>query len=184
MIPFYKSKTPKELRDFWETPPDFMAWAVPRWNLQVDAACNIHNMKLPVGLTDSLNLDWASFAMPGTGVFCNPPFSKLPSEPWVEKFIETAENGRRMVALTNNSSGAYWWHDAAAACTELWLSRGRMGFIDPQTGKPVDGNNLPQSVFVFEPGRLGERKLMTFDVIDYSIAPFGRAKYAKPDSTN
>ena len=82
-----------------------------------------------------------------------------------------------MVALTNNASGANWWHDACAACTELWLSRGRMGFIDPRTGKRVPENNMPQSVFVFEPGRLGERKLMTFDVIDYSIVPFGGRKY-------
>lgn len=179
MKPFYASKTPKEIRDAWETPPEFTAWARPKWNLMVDAACDEYNQKYPVGLTDSLHLRWANYALPGCGVFCNPPFSRLAEDPWVEKFIETAEDGRRMVALTNNSSGANWWHDAAAACTELWLSRGRMGFIDPRTGKRVPENNMPQSVFVFEPGRLGERKLMTFDVIDYSIVPFGGRRYGR-----
>lgn len=179
MRPFYASKTEKELRDFWETPPEFIQWARAKWNLTVDAACNPYNQKFPVGLTDSLGLRWASYAMPGTGVFCNPPFSKLADECWVEKFIETAEDGRTMIALTNAAAGAWWWHDAADACSDLYISRGRMGFIHPVTGKKVDGNNLPQSVFVFEPGRLGERVLRSFDVLDYSESSIGSKRYAK-----
>lgn len=169
MRPFYASKTEKELRDFWETPPEFMAWAVPKWNLIVDAACNEANQKLPVGLTDSLGLRWADYCMPGNGVFLNPPFSFV--DPWAKKAVETGHD-RTMVVLVNAASGAYWWHEMAEACTELWQSRGRMGFIHPRTGLRVNSNNLPQTVFVFEPGRLGERRLERFDVLDYNKQSF------------
>lgn len=169
MKPFYASKTEKELRNFWETPPAFMAWAVPKWNLQVDAACNEHNCKLPVGLTDSLGIRWADYCPPGCGVFLNPPFDIV--DPWARKAIETGHD-RRMVMLVNAASGAYWWHMMAEASTEVWQSRGRMGFIHPVSRKVVNGNNLPQTVFVLEPGRLGERRLESFDVVDYSKESF------------
>lgn len=173
MKPFFASKTPKELRNYWETPPEFLAWAVPRWRLVVDAACTEENKKMPIGLTNSLNLRWADYCPPGMGVFVNPPFDVV--EPWARKAIETG-NERRMVMLVNAASGARWWHMMAEAATEVWMSRGRMSFVHPVTGKRVDGNNLPQTVFVLEPGRLGERRLEAFDVIDYSKESFQERK--------
>ena len=174
MKPFYASKTEKELRNYWETPPEFLAWAVPKWHLVVDAACNEENKKMPVGLTDSLNSQWADYCPPGMGVFLNPPFDVV--APWAKKAIETGQR-RRMVMLVNSSSGSKWWHEAAEACTEVWQSRGRIGFIHPVTQKPIKSNPLPQSVFVFEPGRLGERRLERFDVLDYSKESFHKKEY-------
>lgn len=83
-------------------------------------------------------------------------------KPWVKQWIRCAESGRGVVSIVNSQTGASWYHEAMEAASELRLSLGRVAFIHPVTGRPVDGNNLGQTIFVFEPGKLGEQKLASF----------------------
>lgn len=160
MKPFYASKTPKELRDCWGTPQ----WLYDRFNAEfpfaIDAAADEYNAKCALYLTDGLAFNWADVCPPGMWVWNNPPFSDV--RPWVKQWIRCAESGRGVVSIVNSQTGATWYHEAMEAASELRLSLGRVAFIHPVTGRPVEGNNLGQTVFVFEPGKLGEQKLASF----------------------
>lgn len=160
MRPFFASKTPKELRDYWGTPQ----WLFDRFKAEfpfaLDAAACDFNSKCPLYLEDGLAFNWADIVPPGMWVWNNPPFSNV--DPWVKQWIRCAESGVGVVSIVNSQTGAKWYHEAMAACSELRLSIGRVGFIDPVTGKPNNQNNLGQTVFVFEPGNLGAKRLGEF----------------------
>lgn len=73
MHPFYASKTPKELRDFWGTPQWLMNNLKREFPFAVDAAANQMNAKCALYLTDGLAFNWADVCPPGMWVWNNPP---------------------------------------------------------------------------------------------------------------
>lgn len=160
MKPFYASKTPKELRDCWGTPQ----WLFDRLSLEfdfaIDAAADEHNKKCPLYFKQGLGFNWADFCPEGKWVWNNPPFSLV--DPWVDQWIQCAESGRGVVSIVNAQTSSRWFHKALEACSEARFSIGRVAFIHPATGKRVAGNNLGQVLFVFEPGKLGEKRIGTF----------------------
>lgn len=160
MKPFYASKTPKELRDFWGTPQWLIDDLATEFPFTLDAAANELNSKFPRYLADGLAFNWADVCQPGDYVWNNPPFSNV--EPWVDQWIACAEKGVGVVSIVNNQSGAKWWHKAMDAATELRFSLGRVAFIHPVTGLPMKDNNMGQVIFVFEPGDLGAQRLAHF----------------------
>lgn len=160
MRPFYASKTPKELRDCWGTPQ----WLFDRFNAEfpfaIDAAADQYNAKCALYLEDGLAFNWADITPPDMWVWNNPPFSFV--NPWVKQWIRSADSGAGVVSIVNSQTGATWYHEAMEAASEVRLSKGRVAFIHPLTGKPIAGNNLGQTVFVFEPGKLGQQKFASF----------------------
>jgi len=170
MRPFYASKTPKELRDFWGTPDCIFTGLRERYNLTIDTAACEGNSKLPIWFNDALALRWADFCAPDAGLWCNPPFSSV--DPWVDKWIEAGLAGRNVVAIVNSQTGAYWYHKALDAASSIQYSRGRVGFLHPVTGKPVKDNNLGQTIFTFERGTMGYQEIEHFDARDYNKHSF------------
>lgn len=160
MKPFFASKTPKELRDYWGTPQWLYDDLATEFPFTLDAAAIAENSKCSRYLTDGLAFNWAEVCQPGDYVWNNPPFSDV--NPWVDQWIACAERGVGVVAIVNNQSGARWWHKAKDAATELRFSQGRVAFIHPVTGKPVDGNNMGQVIFVFDPDDMGAQRLASF----------------------
>ena len=160
MKPFYASKTPKELRDCWGTPQWLFDSINAEFPFTLDAAANHLNSKCARYLVDGLAFNWAEVCEPGSWVWNNPPFSDV--NPWVDQWVACAEAGVGVVSIVNNQSGAIWWHKAMDAASELRFSLGRVAFIHPVTGLPMNDNNMGQVIFVFEPGKLGEQKLAHF----------------------
>lgn len=160
MKPFYASKTPKELRDCWGTPQWLIDDLKTEFHFTLDAAADPYNAKFPRHLTDGLAFNWSEVCEQGDWAWCNPPFSEV--TPWVDQWIASAEAGVGVVAIVNNQSGAKWWHKAMDAATELRFSLGRVAFIHPVTGRPINDNNMGQVIFVFEPGDLGAQRLAHF----------------------
>lgn len=83
--------------------------------------------------------------------FMNPKFSK--PQPFVEKFVEEYEIGHipqgimllRSGALSNKGTGAVIERAYTASC--LW--RGRIAYINPQTGQPVIGADFDSALVYF-----------------------------------
>lgn len=160
MKPFYASKTPKELRDCWGTPQWLIDQLSTEFDFGADAAADEMNHKFPLWFRDGLAVAWDEEVAPGKWIWNNPPFSEV--KPWTDQWVRTAEYGTGVVAICNSQTGAKWYHKAMDACTEMRLSLGRVGFIHPVTGKIVKGNNLGQTIFVFDPDDLGAQRLGRF----------------------
>ena len=132
-------------KDYWETPWDVVENINRLRPLTIDVACQEHNAKCPLALTDALNSDWkATQDLMGGWIWCNPPYSD-PS-PWVDQFITS---GARGVMLVNLAGSAKWFHSALKHASELWVLRGRIGFYDPDVGTITTQNDRSQAVFVF-----------------------------------
>ena len=73
---------------------------------------------------------------------------------WTALFIKWAEAGNEVVALMPSATDAEWWAAAAANAVETRLLMGRVGFINPDTGKPDGANTTGSTLFVFRFGLL------------------------------
>lgn len=149
------SKTPDRKRSKWETP----LWMVQYLELrqkarfEVDAAASDKNHKAPIWYTeetDGLSKDWGA---DGKFIFLNPPYDDI--IPWVEKAIEQIKAHKHItiqIVLPNDNS-TYWYRLAAINATEVinlihdGKNSGRVGFIDPDTGKAVNNNNKGTQIF-------------------------------------
>lgn len=149
------SKTPDRKRSKWETP----LWMVQYLELrqkarfEVDAAASDKNHKAPIWYTeetDGLSKDWGA---DGNFIFLNPPYDDI--IPWVEKAIEQIKAHKHItiqIVLPNDNS-TYWYRLAAINATEVinlihdGKNSGRVGFIDPDTGKAVNNNNKGTQIF-------------------------------------
>jgi hypothetical protein len=73
---------------------------------------------------------------------------------WARKIIQ--ERNTTRIALVPARPDAEWWDDMLKACDEclLWRSPtlgARIKFVNPETGKTVQGNTSPSTVFLFTP---------------------------------
>lgn len=154
-------------KDNWETPWDFIDNISHEFPIVLDVCTDGKNAKCQLFFTDSLNKDWhGAVQITGGGyVWCNPPYSD-PS-PWVTKIIETLNAGTGSLLLVNAMTSSDWFHRALTVCAELWVFKGRIGFVDPDTGKPATSNDRSQVMFVFDPERIGQCKTLSVNVSDY-----------------
>lgn len=148
-------------KDTWETPPDLFANLQARFPFVLDAAATASNTKCPEYLADSLAAPWALFAG-GRWVWCNPPYSN--PAPFVDQAVAAVKDGTPSCVLVNSMTSAAWYHHALEHCAEVWLFKGRIAFVDPDIGEAVRGNDRSQTIFVFDPARIGERKVVSADV--------------------
>lgn len=154
-------------KDNWETPWDFIDNVSREFPLVLDVCTDGSNAKCSSFITDSLNKDWHSIVQSNGGgfVWCNPPYSD-PS-PWVNKIITTVHQGTGSLLLVNAMTSADWFHKALTHCSELWVFKGRIAFVDPDTGLPAGGNDRSQVMFIFDPHRIGECKTRSVKVSEY-----------------
>lgn len=86
--------------------------------------------------TDSLNKDWHGV------VFVNPPFSQ--KNEFLEHTIEQVQEGNTKCAFVvtpDSTDVKSWWHGNIAEHADyIWFSRGRIAYINPETGEKA---NLP-----------------------------------------
>lgn len=147
-------------KDNWETPWDMIDVINKDYPIGLDVCTDGVNAKCSVYLTDSLDLPWKMFLPSDKYVWCNPPYSNV--QPWVDKIIKSR---LPTLLLVNASTSAKWFHDILNVASEMWVIRGRIAFIDPETGEPVNGNDRSQVLFIID-GRNKHCVVKSVDVND------------------
>jgi len=159
--------------DLWQTPPEVFSTLNNEFGFIADMASNHENAKLPLHFTeeqDSLSFDWAaepclqSYRL--AYVWLNCPYSN--PMPWVKKAAEAQLNGLGVVMLLNDDTSVGWFAEALKTVSEIrhiigdkkekgnGYHSGRIGFLNGE-GKPINGNNKPQFVLVFNPYKIGAK---------------------------
>lgn len=161
--------------DSWKTPTKPFNNLNKEFIFLADTACTFENKLCPVGFTeenDSLAEPWlerlkASYPYIGGNayVWCNCPYSN--PMPWVKKAIEAQRDGLGVVMLLNADCSVGWFAEAIKFVSEIRFiigdekegkpgkyTSGRLGFINSE-GQPVNGNNKPQFILVFNPFKIG-----------------------------
>lgn len=101
---------------------------------------------------DGLSREWHG------RVWLNPPYSQPHIENFTRKLVEEVNAGRvqEAILLTHNYTDTAWFHHAAAHCSAICFTRGRIRFVSPtgEEASPTQG----QAFFYFgpRPGRFEE----------------------------
>lgn len=137
-------------KDVWQTPDKLLAMVRP---IDVDPCAgpnttigrDANYTKDDDGLAD--DVEWHG------RVFVNPPFSQ--KEDWLEKVIEERDNTAAIFVVTPDSTDTKgWWHKYIAEYADyIWFSKGRISYIDPDTGEQMGSPTFGTAISVFgEPG--------------------------------
>jgi len=124
--------------DEFRTPPRLYRALDAEFHFRLDAACTSSNKLAPRGLARDLGYNgllepWA----PGP-VFCNPPYSDLPT--WTRRARLFERETVVMVLPSDPSTG--WWHrEVAAGASEIRFLQGRVWF------RSAEGKELGRSFF-------------------------------------
>ena len=120
----------------------------------------------PLG-EDALEEDWAETARRQAQItggvplvlaaFNNPPYSKIAGRgegilAWHRKAWQESREGLSTVLLCPPHPGRRWFHHYAVRADEVRVYRRRIGFIDPETGLPVDANTQDSALIIYRPG--------------------------------
>lgn len=144
-------------KDSWATPmPVYLAMDA-EFDFAADLCANAANAKHPLYLTEEDDAlypstidNMASLIPKGNYTWCNPPYSKI--GPWVDLAIELQDRGIGTVLLVMADSSVGWYWRALQYCNEIReVVKGRLAFVNPETGKPVGGNNKGSIFLIFDP---------------------------------
>lgn len=140
-------------KDSYQTPRPLFSLLHSRFNFTADVAASDNNHLLPAYLTkedNALITPWRMMCPAGGYVWCNPPYSKV--APWVSKASHERNNGVGTVMLVFCDPSSSWYSEAVETADEIWhVVRGRISFINPQTGKKAGGNDRPSMIIVWYP---------------------------------
>ncbi len=119
MTDYGGSKTPKNERDYWQTPIEIFNALDREFGFWLDAAASESNALCAHYLTeldDSLNSEWTSYG----AIWCNPPYSDI--GPWVEKAAEQSRaQSQAVVMLLPADISTGWFISAMQSADELRL---------------------------------------------------------------
>lgn len=144
-------------RDSWATPlPVYLALDA-EFDFQADLCASDTNAKHPLYVTeadDALSMGsfkrLASVIPDGNFAWCNPPYSDI--APWVGLCADLQDIGIGTVLLVMADSSVGWYYEALQHCNEIReVVKGRLAFINPETGKPVGGNSKGSIFLIFDP---------------------------------
>ncbi len=148
-------------RDTWQTPNWLYFWLDSIYGFNLDAAasdkfhwCAQYFTKANSALTQ----DWGG---EGTVAFCNPPYSRGMKEAFVNKAIEQRKKGVTTVMLIPALPSEGWFPNNAANHI-MFISEGRVNFINPLTQKEVTGVPAGSCICVFDAKSLSSRTNITF----------------------
>lgn len=140
-------------RDAWRTPPELFAALDAEFRFSMDAAASWENAlcKLFIDeVTDSLQQRWYSYLSRGDFAWCNPPYSDV--GPWVRKAAKESKHGIGCVMLVMADTSVGWYNEAIKTAQEVrFITGGRVSFINPETGLPVNGNNKGSMLIIWHP---------------------------------
>lgn len=137
-----------ELKDVWQTPREILDLVQP---IDVDP-CAGESTQIGRDANYSKSDDGLSKTWHGR-VFVNPPFSQ--KGVWLQKVIEQQPHTDCIFVLTPDSTDTLsWWHKYIATEADyVWFSRGRISYINPDTGEKAKNPTFGTAISVFgEPG--------------------------------
>jgi len=145
-------------RGNWGTPAALFDRLDAEFGFEIDAAALSNTAKIANYIgpdhKDWTRRDCLHNAWPGDGpAFMNPPYGRQ-----VGEFVRAgcSEGRRRVVVLLILArTDTSWWHDYAMQAAELRFIRGRVKFIDPDTGEGEHPCPAPSVVVVFRPEHEG-----------------------------
>lgn len=156
-------------KNCWRTPDSLFIPLHAEFNFGLDAAASHGANKCEVYIPpelDSLVTHWGEFAamcgVAGRTVWLNPPFN--PMTPWADRALEMHDAGLDIVMISNAATGTTWFRKLADRAAQVRFTTGRIAFVHPETGEPVDGNNMAQTVFVLSHTRRYSDRVVWFDV--------------------
>lgn len=158
--------------DSWRTPPEVFNTLDKEFDFFADMAADHENALCRVFFNeadDSLSFDWAGRlnaqypADRNKYAWLNCPYSN--PMPWVKQAAKAQLGGLGVVMLLNSDTSVGWFAEAIKTVSEIryiiadaklgcGYSSGRIGFLNGE-GKPVNGNNKPQFILVFNPYKIG-----------------------------
>lgn len=110
----------------------------------LDVCASAKSAKAPKYYTeemDAFKQDWGRDAKGGL-IWCNPPYI----DGWPGRFLQTASGYARPTSrfasanttvflLPANKTDQPWWHDLVIPFHTVWDVKGRVDFLDPETGE-------------------------------------------------
>lgn len=137
--------------DMFQTPDNLFKQLNDIYTFTVDSACCSYNCKLSYGFyfdkdKDGLKENWS-----GHRVFCNPPFSNKAD--WIKKAHDEVLNNNCnicVMVLPTNCLDSIAWHTYIEGKFTYEILRGRVSFINPESGKPQTGNNAGTVIIYFK----------------------------------
>jgi phage N-6-adenine-methyltransferase len=83
---------------------------------------------------DGITAPWAG------RVFLNPPYAMPYVEQFASRMAKAYQEGEieQGILLTNNATDTNWFHNAAAACSAICFTRGRISFMQSMNGELIE----------------------------------------------
>ena len=100
------------------------------------------------GSFDGLNIEW------GNVNFVNPPYSQL--KDWIKKCHEEWLKNKTVILLIPPRTCTSYFHDYIYGKAELRFFRGRLKFLNPDTGQPMKAAPFPSMLCIFKGGKQNE----------------------------
>lgn len=150
----HNSKTPKEDRDEWRTPPWLFEWLDDRFDFHIDLAATRENTRCSQFYAkehDALSIKWHIIDNATKG-FCNPPYSNI--DPWLDKAIHEQRHGFLTVMVFPSPNGEDRFGQVFSHASEIIDIVGRVHFLRPD-GTECKQNTRGTSVYIFDPTRIG-----------------------------
>lgn len=169
-------------RDAYRTPPELFAAMNAEFDFKIDVAASAKNALCVNFLTETDNAllaDWIEYkSWIGGYAWCNPPYSDI--GPWVRKAAEQAKLGIGCVMLVMADTSVGWHAEAIKTCQEVrFIVGGRISFLDPETGKPANGNNKGSMFLIWHP--FGRMPLFVSHVWRDQLLAEGRRILSEPN---
>ena len=144
-------------RDSWATPMQVYLAMEREFDFAGDMCASGTNAKHPFYITEAddalapATIERVASLIPsGNYVWINPPYSN--TTPWVGLAIQLQERGIGSVMLAMDDSSVGWYWDALQRCNEIReVLKGRLAFVNSETGLPVSGNNKGSKFLIFDP---------------------------------
>jgi phage N-6-adenine-methyltransferase len=128
-------------KDNWITPPHIIKALEERYGPLFDpcpADSNLQILSTWDGKTDGLEMNWPQDQV----CFVNPPFSNLAA--WAKKVWQQSYHyGVEVVMLLPARTDTKYFHNFICNDAELEFFKGRIRFINPETGKPGEAAPFP-----------------------------------------
>lgn len=145
-----------EIKNSWATDPVVFEALHREFNFSVDAAASDDNHKCELYFTkedNALAENWSE-CMEAEGVsktvWINPPYGKGLIQLFMEKCVEQKALGVTSVLLVPATLDAQWLPLEDVSEIRM-VTRGRLAFIHPLTGKKISGNNKGSMFVIFRP---------------------------------
>lgn len=138
----------------WRTPQSVFDKLNAEFNFGMDAAASDGAQKCPIYIppeVDSLTTNWRDYAelfgVAGQPVWLNPPFN--PMGVWADRAIEMfIEECMDVVIIGNSATDTKWFYNLQEISAQVRFTRGRIGFVHPETDEEMNDNNKGQAIFV------------------------------------